>query len=55
MTLEQSQYLWSQDLLEWLEEIKIVTDDEKKVQALTCVVAELPPSSLMTCSDNSCH
>lgn len=44
MTLEQSQCLWNQDLLEWLEEIKTITDDEKKVQALTSFVTELLPS-----------
>ncbi len=44
MTSAQSKDLWSQDLLEWLEEIKTIPDDEKKIQALSSLVAELPPS-----------
>ncbi|MBD2469576.1 P-loop NTPase fold protein [Nostoc sp. FACHB-145] len=40
----QDQNLWTQDLLAWLEEIKSIPNDEKKVQALACLLAELPPS-----------
>ncbi len=44
MTSNQGKYLWSQDLLEWLAEIKDITDEAKKVEALNSLVSELPES-----------